>query len=194
MYLQYSCPSLYLSSFATISMSIFADVPPSCIVPGPSQWFFHFDKEIVISWTHIKWIHWMFHYQRRKRSVRAAAMWLLALSWRMMRFCTTKWRRFLLSPWDYDLFTKVKELLRGTLNNTRDELIRAVGQLIRNINKDGCTDGVRCLPNIWQKVTNRGATILNVHKCCIPVNKGMSEILNCCHYFSSNPCIFRKNY
>ena len=37
------------------------------------------------------------HSQRRKRSVTAAAVWLLALSWRMMGFSTTKCRRFLLS-------------------------------------------------------------------------------------------------
>ncbi|KAJ4445986.1 hypothetical protein ANN_12672 [Periplaneta americana] len=54
-------------------------------------------------------------------------------------------------PRDYDLFTKVKEPLRGTRYNTRDELIRAIGRSIRNINKDGRADGVRRLPNIWQK-------------------------------------------
>ncbi|KAJ4435957.1 hypothetical protein ANN_18580 [Periplaneta americana] len=55
-------------------------------------------------------------------------------------------------PCDYDdLFTKVKEPLRGTRYNTRDELIRALGRSIRNINKDGRADGVRRLPNIWQK-------------------------------------------
>ena len=37
------------------------------------------------------------HYQRRKTSVTAAAVWLIALSWRMMGFCTTKCRSFLLS-------------------------------------------------------------------------------------------------
>ncbi|KAJ4441771.1 hypothetical protein ANN_11629 [Periplaneta americana] len=56
-----------------------------------------------------------------------------------------------MSPCDYDLFTKVKELLRGIRYNTRDELIRAIGRSIRNINKDGRADGVRRLPNIWQK-------------------------------------------
>ncbi|KAJ4438021.1 hypothetical protein ANN_13960 [Periplaneta americana] len=56
-----------------------------------------------------------------------------------------------MNPCDYDLFTKVKEPLRGTRYNTRDELIRAIGRSIRNINKDGRADGVRCLPNIWQK-------------------------------------------
>ncbi|KAJ4434378.1 hypothetical protein ANN_22938 [Periplaneta americana] len=55
-------------------------------------------------------------------------------------------------PCDYDLFTKVKEPLRGTRYNIRDELIRALGRSIRNINKDGRADGVRRLPNIWQKV------------------------------------------
>ncbi|KAJ4434123.1 hypothetical protein ANN_16443 [Periplaneta americana] len=54
-------------------------------------------------------------------------------------------------PCNYDLFTKVKEPLRGTRYNTRDELIRALGWSIRNINKDGPADGVRRLPNIWQK-------------------------------------------
>ena len=45
----------------TINTSIFVDVPYwplystdesiSCVVPGPSQWFFHFGEEIVIVWT-----------------------------------------------------------------------------------------------------------------------------------------------
>ncbi|KAJ4427216.1 hypothetical protein ANN_24833 [Periplaneta americana] len=61
-----------------------------------------------------------------------------------------------MSPCDYDLFTKVKEPLRGTRYNTRDELIRSIGRSIRNINKDGRADGVRRLPNIWQKVISKG--------------------------------------
>ena len=68
------------------------------------------------------------------------------------------------SPCDYDLFIKVKEPLRGTQYNTRDELICAVGWSIWNINKNGHADGVQCLPNIWQKVINKRATILKVHK------------------------------
>ena len=39
---------------------------------------------------------------------------------------------------------------------TRNELIPAIEQSIQNINKDGCADGVRRLPNIWQKVINNG--------------------------------------
>ena len=43
------------------------------------------------------------------------------------------------------------------------------------------------------KVINKGGTILKVHECCIPVNKSMSEISNCYHYLSSNPCDPIKN-
>ena len=60
-----------------------------------------------------------------------------------------------MSPCDYDLFAKVKDPLRGTRYNTIDEL-RAIGRAIRNINKDGRADSVRRLPNIWQKVINKG--------------------------------------
>ena len=76
MYLQYSHPLIYhlLSNVwkaqYTISTSIFVHVPYwppystdkfiSCVVPGPSQWFFHFGEEIVIAWTHIGWVRWMF--------------------------------------------------------------------------------------------------------------------------------------
>ena len=38
------------------------------------------------------------------------------------------------------------------------------------------------------KIINKGATILKVLKCCTPVNRVMSEVLNCGHYFLSNPC------
>ena len=79
-----------------------------------------------------------------------------------MGFLTTKFRRFLLSPCDYDLFAKVKEPLRGTQWNIRHELIRAIGRSIQNINKDGRANGVRCFPNIWQKVINKGATVFKV--------------------------------
>ena len=60
-----------------------------------------------------------------------------------------------MSSCDYDLFVEVKEPLRRIRYNTRDELIRAIGQSIQNINKDGHADGVRRLINIWQKVINK---------------------------------------
>ena len=47
-----------------------------------------------------------------------------------------------MSTCNYDLFAKVREPLRGIQYNTRDELILAIRQLIWNINKDGCVDGV----------------------------------------------------
>ena len=57
-----------------------------------------------------------------------------------------------MSACDYDLSPKMKEPLRGTRYKTRDELIRDIGWSIRNINKDGRADGVRCFPNIWQRL------------------------------------------
>ena len=74
-----------------------------------------------------------------------------------MGFYTTKCRRILLSPCDYNLLPKVKEPLRRTRYNTRDELIRAIGRPKRKINKDGRADDVRPLPKIWQKVINKGS-------------------------------------
>ena len=50
-----------------------------------------------------------------------------------------------MSQCDYALFANVKEPLRGTRYNTRDELIRAIGRIIRNTNKDERSDGVRRL-------------------------------------------------
>ena len=114
MCLQYSRPLIYhllpnvCNASYTISASIFVDVPYwppystdkfiSCLVPGPSQCFFRFGEEIVISCTHVERVLRIFQIsqcQRRNRSV-TAAVWLSALSWRMMGFCTTKCRRFLL--------------------------------------------------------------------------------------------------
>ena len=65
---------------------------------------------------------------------------------------------------------------------------RAIGMSIQNINKDGRADGVRRLPNIWQKVIRGVATILKVHKCCTTVKKSISEIANCCHNFLPSLC------
>ena len=53
-----------------------------------------------------------------------------------------------MSPWDCDLFAKVKEPLRGTWYNTRDELICAIGRSTPNINEDERSNSVRRLPNM----------------------------------------------
>ena len=56
-------------------------------------------------------------------------------------------------------------------------------------NKDGCADGVRRLTNIWKKVIYKEGRLYWRHiNVWTPVNKAMSEISNCCHYFLSNPC------
>ena len=99
MYLQYSRPP-YLSPLPnvwkesyTISESIFVDIPywspyskdkfGSCVVPGPSHG--------LISGKYGGCSR-IFHRQRHKRSVTAAAVWLLTLAWRIMEFFTTKCR------------------------------------------------------------------------------------------------------
>ena len=115
-----------------------------------------------------------------------ATVWLLALSWRTMRSCTTKGRRFLLSSCDCDPFAKVKEWLRGTRYNTRNELIRAIGRSTRNINKDGRTDGVRRLLNICQKVINKGRLYWRYINVVLLWIKPRQIIIECCNYFLSN--------
>ncbi|PNF43542.1 hypothetical protein B7P43_G03933 [Cryptotermes secundus] len=55
-----------------------------------------------------------------------------------------------MSPCDYDLFAKTKEPLRGTRYNKREEIIRAVGRSLLDINRSGRADDVRRLPQIWQ--------------------------------------------
>jgi hypothetical protein len=61
-----------------------------------------------------------------------------------------------MSPCDYDIFAKMKEPLRGTRYNTREEIIRAVGRSLLDINTSGRADGVRRLPQIWQNVVHMG--------------------------------------
>ena len=93
-----------------------------------------------------------------------------------------------MSPCNYDLFAKVKEPLRGIWYNTRDKLIHATGQSVWTSTKMNMLmvyDAFQTFGKRWQIV---GATLLKVHKCCIPVNIAMSEISNWCHYFLSNPC------
>ena len=193
-------PNVWKASYI-ISASIFVNVPYrppystdkfiSCVLPGLSQWFFHFEGEIAIAWTHIEWARWMFHKLPlpAAQEVRDSSGATTCTVMKNDGFFTTKYRRFLLRPCDYDLFTKVKEPLRWTRDNTRDELIRAIERSILDINKDGRADDIRRLPNIWQNVINKGVTILKVHKCCTPVNKAMSEISNCWHYVLSNLCV-----
>ena len=61
-----------------------------------------------------------------------------------------------MSPYDYDLFAKMKEPLRGLGYNTREAITRAVGQSLLDINRSGRADGVRRLPQIWHRVVHMG--------------------------------------
>jgi transposase len=53
-----------------------------------------------------------------------------------------------MNPDDYDSFAIMKEPLRGTRYNSREEIIRAVGQSLLDINRSGHADGVRHLRQI----------------------------------------------
>jgi hypothetical protein len=55
---------------------------------------------------------------------------------------------------DYDLFTKMKEPLRSTCYNIREEIFRAAGWSLLDINRSGHADGVQCLPKIWQEMVH----------------------------------------
>ena len=46
-----------------------------------------------------------------------------------------------------DIFTKVKEPLRGTRYSTRNEIIRVIGRSVLNMDKYGRADGLRRLSN-----------------------------------------------
>jgi hypothetical protein len=61
-----------------------------------------------------------------------------------------------MSLYDYDLFVKMKEPLRGTRYSTGEEIIRAVGWSLLNINRSGRADGIRRRPQIWQEVVHMG--------------------------------------
>jgi hypothetical protein len=61
-----------------------------------------------------------------------------------------------MSLYDYDLFVKMKEPLRGTRYSTRRKIIGAVGWSMLGINRIGRADGIRRLPQIWQKVVHMG--------------------------------------
>jgi hypothetical protein len=70
-----------------------------------------------------------------------------------------------MGPCDYHLFAKMKESLRGTRYSAREEIIGAVWRSLLDINRSGRADGVRRLPQIWQKVVNMGAITLKECEC-----------------------------
>ena len=108
-----------------------------------------------------------------------------------MGFYVTKCRLSTV-PCDCNLFVKDKEPLRGTRYNTRDEILRAIGRSIWNISKDGCADGVRRLPNIWQKVINKGATYIVGTQCYTLVNKAIIRNIELLLLYLSKPYIWMQ--
>ena len=50
-------PFFCFSYFTGFSLTSPGEPP---MVSGPSLWFFHLGEEIVIAWTHIGWVRWMF--------------------------------------------------------------------------------------------------------------------------------------
>lgn len=60
-----------------------------------------------------------------------------------------------MSPPDYDLFTKLKQPMRGRRFQSLEELSTAVTQAIRQMNKDGILDGIVRLPTRWDSVIEK---------------------------------------
>ena len=127
------------------------------------------------------WVWWMFQnlpLPAVQEVQTAAAVWLLALSWRMMGFCTIKCRSFF-SPW----IMWLRSLRQSEKTTVRDPVqhMRWTYLCYRAVNKEH--------QQRWKRWWCKGATIWKVRKYCTPVNKAMSEISNYWHYLSSNPCI-----
>ena len=146
----------------------------------PCKWFFHLGKGIIITWTRRKWHlvvqnHIILHDSARSHT---AAVTYLLHRW--------QWEILKHSPFSPDESMQLWSLRQNKRITARDPVQhkRWTYLCYRAVNmehqQNGCADGVRRLPNIWQKVINKGATILKIHKCCTPVNKAESEILKCC--------------
>ena len=128
----YLFPNVWMTSY-TIIVSIFVDVPYrpaystnkfiSYVVPGPSQWVFNFGEEIVIAWTHIGWVRWMFQNltlpeaRDRNSGVTPCIVMNNVVLYHLVSFSPQRWTKVLL-----------QEPLRGTRYNTTDKRIRAIRQ------------------------------------------------------------------
>ena len=103
-----------------------------------------------------------------------------------------------MSAWYYDHFAQVKEPLRGTQYNTRDELIRTIERSIRNINKDGRADGVRRLKTFDKWGGRLYWRCVNAVHLCIKQWRLVADLIGCAHqYFNkliNPPKIIRLIY
>ena len=60
-----------------------------------------------------------------------------------------------MSPPDFDLFPKLKELRCGRLFSSLEELSTDGTRAIRQMNKSGVLDGIIMLPKRWGPVTEK---------------------------------------
>ena len=155
----------------------------SRVVQSPSQWFLHLCEQIVIAWIHIGWVRWKFQNLPLPvvQEVRDSSSGEITCIVVKLGFCTTKCRRFLLSPCDCNFFAETQEHCEGP--GTTQEMNLSVlqgGQYGTSTKMDAqmVYDSF-----YWQKLIRKEATILNVSKCCTPVNKAISEISYYYHYF-----------
>ena len=148
MYLQYSRPLIYhllpnvwKAKYTTIA-SIFVHVRTDCSTAGtssslvlyrvPRSGFFHFGQYVEIAWTQV--IQNLIILHDKARCHTAADVTDLLRCWQGEILEHPPYSPDM-SPCDYYLFAKVKEPLRETRHNTRDELIRTIGRSIRNSTK-----------------------------------------------------------
>ena len=100
----------------------------SCVVPGPSYWFFHFGEEIIIAWTQKKMMtlggtephHSSWQCKESHRCYHGPLV-PLAMGDSETTTILTRYE----TMWLRNHFAKVKEPLQGTQYNTRVELIHA---------------------------------------------------------------------
>ncbi|PNF17197.1 hypothetical protein B7P43_G06593 [Cryptotermes secundus] len=69
-----------------------------------------------------------------------------------------------LSPCDFDLIPKMKELLRGIRFRTVPEILQALDRSIRTINTTGAAKGILRLPHRWQGLYTMLVTTLKGSK------------------------------
>ncbi len=61
-----------------------------------------------------------------------------------------------LCPPDFNLFLKLKELLRGTGFGSLNDLLLATTREICHLNKEWLSNGIQKLPDYWQVCIERG--------------------------------------
>jgi hypothetical protein len=132
----------------------------SCVVMCPSQWFFYLGEEIISTWTHIRWVGWMFQYLPLW-AVKDILDSVSSMSPRILPLAIGDiGTSAILTQYEsrrlWSLHQNERITARDTFN-TREEIIHAVRWSLLDINRSGCTDGVWRLPQIWQKVVHMGS-------------------------------------